>query len=137
MLLYKFIHQWNDIIVSYNGSSIPLYVFTFRFPILIQYHLGCITVAVITVIIGQVIDRKHKCFLIRRQHNLAFLKVHVAILIRSLFHHIMEINKHITLVVHNLGNLVKFLDGCHPLVITHRLRIRLLVCKAKLRVYHQ
>ena len=69
------------------------------------------------MVITQIIHGQNDRFFIRWQHQIrVWCKSYVAIFILCLNYQITQSYKYISIVIHLLGNAVKFFHGCHPRV---------------------
>ena len=94
-------------------TSVILNIFVLNLTIGIHYKFRCETISVHIVIITYIILRKHKWNFSRRQHNTA--SGHSSILIDN--RHVVRTDHDISLIIHALSNLVKFINRCHNLIV--------------------
>ncbi len=113
MFLYKTIDQRNHIIIAYGNTAIIFHIFIADFSFLIYDKFGCKSVPVHIMIITHIILRKHKRYFTRRKENLPC--IHIPIFIRC--RHVINADHDISLIIHALSNLVKFINRCHNLIV--------------------
>ena len=94
-------------------TAIIFHIFIADFSFLIYDKFGCKSVPVHIMIITHIILRKHKRYFTRRKENLPC--IHIPILIRC--RHVINADHDISLIIHALSNLVKFINRCHNLIV--------------------
>ena len=113
MLFHKPVDQWNHIVIPYRNTAVIFHIFIADLAIIVHDQLRRKTVTIHIVIIAHVILRKHKRYFTRRKQN--FPAGHVSILIH--FRQIINADHDVTLFIHALCDLVKFIDRSHHLII--------------------
>ena len=98
------------------GAVIQLHLIC-RPSVLPDNHLGGKTVFFHIFIITDIVLRHDKGLFARRQHNVAFHKVRIAVLPCCLVSYVVKPDKYKPPVVHGLKNFHKFILGSHHLVI--------------------
>ena len=119
MFFNKLIQKWYTVIRTRYHRSVCLYILTGRFSIFIQHDLRSNASSIITVIITQIIQRHHECFLTSRKLQFRiWRKMHCTIRIRCLDHQISQADQHISVIIHCLRDLIKLIHRSHPLLET-------------------
>ena len=114
MFLHKPVDQRYNIIVTYNCASIILYIFVANLPLFVYNKLGGNSISILGVIITYIVLRKNKrCFSLRK---INLLCLHFPIFINVC--QIIKVYHYISLVIHDLGYLIKLIHSGHNLIIT-------------------
>ena len=113
----KCIESRNDIIVSDRNISGRICVLTFDLSVLIDDSFVSIAFSIIGMIVAPVIDGEDEgLFILGEKKAFVLLKSDIAVLIRFLGDHVPHAHQDPASVIHLLGDLVEFIDSCHPCV---------------------
>ena len=113
MFFHETVNQRNHVVISYRNTAIIFYIFITDLAFIIHNKFRGKSVPVHIMIITYIILRKDKRHFTWRKQN--FSHIHVSILICC--RHIINADHNISLIIHTLRDLIKFINRCHNLVI--------------------